>query len=364
MSKVKALAYLSKIEPYLPGDFSVDGVSEIIKLSSNESPLGASPRAIAALTLIKDVLKTYPDSSASLLRTAIGKKYRLDPERIVCESGSEQIINLLARAYAQSGDEILYSQYGFIAYKIATLSVGATPVAAPETGHTTSVDNILSLVSDRTRIVFLANPNNPTGTRITYREIKRLRAGLRDNILLVLDAAYAEYCDDDEYQDGCALVDSPDANVVVLHTFSKIYALAGLRLGWCYAPAEIVAVLHNLRGVFSVSSAAQVAGIAALDDKDHIAESVAHNNKAKAFLTSALFGAGLKVLPSSTNFICVQFDSPEAAAAADLLLRQNGLIPRTLVEYGLSDCIRITIGLTQHCERVARLLTGTKETVV
>jgi histidinol-phosphate aminotransferase len=359
MSKVKALAYLNKIEPYLPGDFSVEGVSEIVKLSSNESPLGASPNAVTALDMVGHDLKTYPDSSASLLRNAIGKKYGLNPERIVCESGSEQIINLLARGYAQSGDEILYSQYGFIAYKIAALSVGATPVAAPETHHTTSVDNLLSLVTERTRIVFLANPNNPTGTLIKFSEIERLRSKLPDDVLLVLDAAYAEYSIDTEYQDGCNLVDTPEANVVVLHTFSKIYALAGLRLGWCYAPAEIVEVLHNLRGVFSVSSAAQAAGIAALEDEQHITRSIKHNTEARAFLGDALSRAGLKVLPSSANFICVQFDSAESATAADLLLRQNGLIPRTLKEYGLSDCIRITIGLMEHCEKVARLLTNT-----
>jgi len=364
MSKVKALAYLNKIEPYLPGDFTVDGVSEIVKLSSNESPLGASPNAVAAMDLIKGDLKTYPDSSASQLRVTIGEKYKLDPERIVCESGSEQIINLLARGYAQSDDEILYSQYGFIAYKIAALSVGATPVAAPEVNHTTCVDNLLSLITKRTRVVFLANPNNPTGTRIPYTEVERFRAELRDDILLVLDAAYAEYSDDEEYQDGCVLVDSPEANVVVLHTFSKIYALAGLRLGWCYAPSEIVEVLHNLRGVFTVSSAAQAAGIAALEDRQHIARSVNHNSKARAFLSNALSDADLKVLPSSANFICVQFDSPESAATADLLLRQNGLIPRTLNEYGLSDCIRITIGLMKHCERVAELLSKAKETAL
>lgn len=356
MSKVRALPYLSKIEPYLPGDFAVEGVTEIIKLSSNESPIGASEAAVKALAQVKNDLQTYPDSSAAELRQAIGDKYQLDPEKIVCESGSEQIINLLARAYAQPGDEILYSQYGFIAYKIAALSVGATPVAAAEENHSTCVDNLLALVSERTKLVFIANPNNPTGTRISYSEITRFREALREDILLVLDGAYAEYVEEEEYRDGCALVDTPAANVVVLHTFSKMYALAGLRIGWCYAPPEIVDVLHNLRGVFTVSSAAQVAGIAALKDQAHIERSIAHNIKARAFLSTALKAAGLNVLPSSTNFLCIQFASPKTAAAADLLLRQNGLIPRTLKEYGLPDCLRITLGLMQHCERVASLL--------
>lgn len=168
MSKVKALPYLSKIEPYLPGDFAVEGVTEIIKLSSNESPIGASEAAVKALAQVENDLQTYPDSSAAELRQAIGDKYQLDPEKIVCESGSEQIINLLARAYAQPGDEILYSQYGFIAYKIAALSVGATPVAAAEENHTTCIENLLALVSERTKLVFIANPNNPTRPEHTF----------------------------------------------------------------------------------------------------------------------------------------------------------------------------------------------------
>ena len=356
MSKVKALAWLANIEPYLPGDFAIEGVSEIIKLSSNENPLGPSQKAMDVLESIRSNLQTYPDSFATPLTQAIGQKYSLDPQRIVCEAGSEQIINLLARGYAQPGDEILYSQYGFIAYKIAALSVGASPVAAPEINYTTNVDELLKCVTVRTRILFLANPNNPTGTCIPYSEVQRLRDNLREDILLVLDGAYAEYCHDGEYQDGCSLVDTEAGNVVVLHTFSKIYALAGLRIGWAYAPPAITEVLHNLRGVFTVSSAAQVCGVAALADIAHLESSIAHNDQARAYLLEELAALGLTVFPSATNFVCVQFAHAEAAKAADLLLRQKGYIPRTLDEYGLNDCLRITVGLSRHCEKVIEIL--------
>jgi len=356
MSKVRAQAYLQDVEPYLPGDFAVEGVTEIIKLSSNESLLGASSAVTAALSTMKGDTHTYPDSFSTEVREAIGRTYGLDPQRVVCESGSEPLINLLARAYAGSGDEILYSQYGFIAYKLAAEAVGATPVSAPEVGHTTDVDALLTSVSDRTRIVFLANPNNPTGTRIPFSEVRRLREGLPESVLLVLDAAYAEFNQDDTYYDGSELVDDDPGNVVVLHTFSKIYGLAALRLGWAYCPAEVRDVLNQLRGVFTVSTAAQVAGVAALEDSKHTDTVVEHTSRWRAWLTEELSTLGLNVLPSYANFVCVEFAGAEAAEAADLALRQRGLIPRTLKEYGLADCLRITIGLEVHCRAVVDVL--------
>lgn len=359
MSKVKPLSYLARIETYVPGDFVVDGVEEIVKLSSNESPLGPSPRAIEALAGIQSSLQIYPDSFATELRETIAEKYSLDSKQIVCEAGSEPIINLLARAYAQIGDEILFSQYGFIAYKIAALSMGATPVAAPEFDYTATVDSLLNCVSERTRILFLANPNNPTGTRLPFTEIERLRDSLPAHILLVLDAAYAEYCHDDDYRDGSSLVNTAAGNVVVLHTFSKIYGLAALRVGWACAPPAIVEVLNNLRGVFTVSNAAQVCAVAALHDQAHLLKSRAHNDATRASLSAQLAALGFNVLPSAANFVCVQFADSAAAEAADLLLRQNGLIPRTLHEYDMPDCLRISVGLTRHCDKVVELLAST-----
>ena len=356
MSKVRAHAYLQDVEPYLPGDFAVEGVTEIIKLSSNESLLGASPAVEAALSTMKSDTHIYPDSFSTEVREAIGRTYGLDPHRIVCESGSEPLINLLARAYSGPGDEILYSQYGFIAYKLAAEACGAIPVSAPEVEHTTDVDALLASVSDRTRIVFLANPNNPTGTRIPFSEVRRLREGLPESVLLILDAAYAEFNEDDTYHDGSELVDDDPGNVVVLHTFSKIYGLAALRLGWAYGPLGVCDVMNQLRGVFTVSSAAQVAGVAALEDRKYTNTVVEHTSRWRAWLTEALSTLGLNVLPSYGNFVCVEFASAQAAEAADLALRQRGLIPRTLREYGLADCLRITIGLEVHCRAVVDVL--------
>ena len=356
MSKIKAHAYLESVEPYLPGDFAVEGVSEVIKLSSNESLMGASPAVAAALSGIEGKLHTYPDSFSSDVREAIGHRYGLDPQRIVCEAGSEPLINLLAKAYAGPGDEILYSQYGFIAYKLAAEAIGATPVAATEANHTTDVDALVAKVGARTQIVFLANPNNPTGTHIPFSDVKRLREALPEHILLVLDAAYAEFNEGDTYRDGSELVNDDPGNVVVLHTFSKIYALAALRLGWAYAPLGISNILNQLRGVFTVSSAAQLAGVAALADTNHTDKVIEHTSKWRSWLTDALSNLGLKVLPSYANFVCVQFPSMQAAEAADLALRRRGLIPRTLKEYDLPDCLRITIGFEKHCRTVVEIL--------
>ncbi|HED12480.1 MAG TPA: histidinol-phosphate transaminase, partial [Gammaproteobacteria bacterium] len=359
MSKVKAHDYLQQLEPYLPGDFAVKGVTQIVKLSSNESLLGASPQVREALGMVYGQLQTYPDSQSTTLRKVIGQHYGLDPQRLVCESGSEQLINLLARAYAGPGDEVLYSQYGFIAYKLAAQSVGAIPVAAAEHNYNTDVDALLAKVSTKTRLLYLANPNNPTATSLPLAEIKRLRQNLPESVLLVLDAAYAEFNDpDNNYSDGSTLVNDDPGNVVVLHTFSKIYGLAALRLGWAYAPQDVCRVLNQLRGVFTVSTAAQVAGITALQDRAFTQSVADHTRQQRDWLRTALSKMDLQVLPSATNFLCVQFADSKAAQAADLALRQQGLIPRTLVEYDLGHCLRITIGLQQHNRRVAEILGG------
>jgi len=357
MSQVKAHDYLQQLEPYLPGDFAIKGVSEIVKLSSNESPLGPSPRVGEALGPVSEQLQTYPDSHSTALREVIGQYYGLDPQQLVCESGSEQLINLLARAYAGPGDEVLYSQYGFIAYKLAAQSVGATPVAAGERNYCTDIEALLNKVTAKTRILYLANPNNPTGSCLPITEIQRLRKALPASVLLVLDAAYAEFNDqDNNYDDGSSLVNNDQGNVVVLHTFSKIYGLAALRLGWAYAPHHICHILNQLRGVFTVSTTAQVAGIAALHDHKYTRAVAEYITEQRQWLSTTLSATGVNVLPSATNFLCVRFANKKVATAADLALRQQGLIPRTLHEYGLGHCLRITIGLKHHNLRVAEIL--------
>ena len=247
------------IKPYVPGKSGDDDGRPVIKLSSNESALGPSPRAVEAAKRAAETMVRYPDGAATVLREAIGRRWGLDPARIVCGCGSDELLEMLLRAYAGPGDEVLYSQYGFAVYPIATMAAGATPVTAPERDYRTDVDAMLAAVTERTRVVFLANPNNPTGSYIPAAEMQRLRAGLPDHVLLVVDSAYAEFVDRDDYSAGAELVDAGD-NTVMTRTFSKIYALAGLRIGWLYGPPAIVDVLNRIRAPFNVCSVAHGRG--------------------------------------------------------------------------------------------------------
>src|SRR5258707_10987409 len=264
------------IDAYVPGKSSAPGVAKIFKLSSNETPLGPSPRAIAAYKAAADHLEDYPDGSASELRGAIGHAFGLDPERIVCGAGSDDLLHLLAQAYLSDGDEAIHTVHGFLIYPIATLGTGARPVAVAESDYTANVDAILAAVTKQTKIVFLANPNNPTGTCLSFDEVKRLHRGLPPHVLLVLDAAYAEYVQRNDYESGIELVATSE-NVVMCRTFSKIHGLASLRLGWAYCPAGVADALNRIRGPFNISGAAISAGVAALEDRAHVERSVAHN---------------------------------------------------------------------------------------
>ena len=273
-----------KIKPYVPGKSHAPGVAKVHKLSSNESPLGPSPQAIAAYRALAEHLEDYPDGAATALREAIGRAYGLDPDRIVCGAGSDDLLNLLARAYLADGDEAIHTTHGFLVYPIATLGAGATPVVAAEKNHTADVDAILSCVTGRTKIVFLANPNNPTGTFIPFDEVRRLHRALPPHVLFVIDAAYAEYVRRNEYEAGIELVATSD-NVVMCRTFSKIHGLAALRLGWMYGPTHVVDAVHRIRGPFNVNAAAIAAGIAAIADAPHVERARAHNERWLAWLT-------------------------------------------------------------------------------
>src|ERR1700681_2303518 len=266
------------IQPYVPGKSSAPGVVRIHKLSSNETPLGPSPKAIAAYKSVASHLQDYPDGAATKLREAIGRAFGLDPGRIVCGAGSDDLLNLLARAYLADGDEAIHTAHGFLVYPIATLGTGAKPVVAAETNYTADVNAILAAVTERTRVVFLANPNNPTGTYLPFDEIKRLHRGLPPPVLLVLDAAYAEYVRRNDYESGIELVATTD-NVVMCRTFSKIHGLAALRLGWMYGPAHLVDAVNRIRGPFNVNQPAIAAGIAAIEDVAHVERSVEHNTR-------------------------------------------------------------------------------------
>ena len=336
------------IEAYVPGKSTAPPGVKLFKLSSNETPLGASPHAIAAYRAVGDRLELYPDGSATRLRAAIGQRYGLDPDRIVCGSGSDEILSLLTNAYVGPGDEGIFTQHGFLVYKIAVLAAGGVPVVAPETALTADVDAILALVTSRTKIVYVANPNNPTGTFLPYDAVKRLHAGLRPDILLVLDAAYAEYVTRNDYASGLELVATSE-NVVMTRTFSKIYGLANIRLGWCYAPAPVCDALNRIRGPFNVNGAAIEAGIAALEDKAHVEKAVAHNDFWLPRLTDEFEKLGIGVTPSVGNFLLLHCpgQAGHSARAADAFLSARGLILRAVAAYGLPDHLRLTIGSEQ-----------------
>lgn len=334
-----------EIEAYVPGGSSVPGGIEPVKLSSNENPLGPSSAAIEAFKAAADSLERYPDGSAAGLRQAIARAHGLNPDRIVCGAGSDELLNLLAHAYLEPGDETIFTEHGFLVYRIVTLGCGATPVVAPEKNLRTDVDAILARVTPKTKIVFVANPNNPTGTYIPFDEVRRLRQGLPDHVLLVLDAAYSEYVRRNDYEAGIELV-ATTGNTVMTRTFSKIHGLAALRLGWAYCPAAIADALNRIRGPFNVSAPAIAAGIAALDDRSHVEKSVAHNETWLPWLTAELEKLGLTVTPSVANFVLVHFpkESGRDADAANAFLQSRGIIVRKMGAYGLPGALRVTIG--------------------
>ena len=338
------------IDPYRPGKSGSTSASRIYKLSSNETPLGASPRAQAAFQKVAERLALYPDGGAAALREAIGARYGLDPARIVCGAGSDELISFLAHAFVGPGDEGISTRHGFSIYRIVILAAGGTPVVADETNLTADVDAILAKVTEKTKIIFLANPNNPTGTYLPFCEIKRLAAALPPHIVLVLDAAYAEYVTRNDYSPGFELALTSE-NVVMTRTFSKIYGLAGLRLGWCYAPAAICDALNRIRGPFNISTGAMEAGIAALQDIEHIDTSIAHNETWLAWLTQEITRLGIEVTPSVGNFLLMHFKDPAEARAADAFLTQRGLILRAVDVYELPQCLRLSVG-TEEANRL------------
>ncbi len=334
-----------EIDPYVPGESRLAAGIKPIKLSSNETPLGPSPRAIAAFREVAGQLERYPDGSATMLRVAIAARYGLNATRIVCGAGSDEILTLLAHAYLGPGDEAIFTEHGFLLYRIIVLSNGATPVVAPETNLRTDIGVILARVTERTKVVFLANPNNPTGTYVSIDEVRSLRAQLPSSVLLVLDAAYAEYVRRNDYEAGIELV-ATTQNTVMTRTFSKIHGLAGLRLGWAYCPEAVADVLNRIRGPFNVSIPAMAAGAAAIADKVHEDASAEHNERWLPWLVSEVEKLGLKVTPSVANFILVHFrkNGANGAEAADKFLKARGIIVRKVGAYGLPDCLRVTIG--------------------
>lgn len=345
------------INAYVPGGHLVEGHENPIVLSANETPLGASPAAVAAYRSLDGNLSRYPDGSSKALRDAIASAYGLNADRIICGTGSDEILNLIAQTYLGPGDEAIHTEHGFLVYEIATLSAGATPVVAPEANLTADVDQILAAVTERTKVVFLANPNNPTGTYIPFDEVRRLRDGLPNHVLLVLDAAYSEYVRRNDYESGMELVATTD-NTVMTRTFSKIHGLAALRIGWGYCPPAIADALNRTRGPFNVSAAAIAAGAAAIADKAHIEKSVAHNEEWLTWTASEIRNLGLEITESVGNFLLVHFpeDGAHTAQKADAFLNSRGIILRSTAGYGLGDALRMTIGTADENRAVVAAL--------
>ncbi len=345
-----------KIASYVPGSSHAAKGVEPVKLSANESPLGASPKAIEAYKAAAGKLAIYPDGSSKDLRAALGEVHGLDPERLVVGAGSDELLHLLAQIYLGDGDEAVVHEHGFLVYPIVTRGAGATPVFAPARDYGADVDAILAAVTERTRIVFLDNPNNPTGTYLGAGDLKRLHAGLRPDILLVVDSAYAEYVTAADYTTGADLV-AENENVVMVRTFSKM-GLAAIRLGWMYGPAHVVDAMNRLRGPFNVSVPAQAAGAAAVRDTEFTNELAAHNAEWRDWLTRALTSNRLRVLPSQANFILVLFPQEDGltASAANAYLLEKGLVIREMTSYGLPQALRISIGTEKAMKAVAREL--------
>ncbi len=338
------------IAPYEGGKAKAAGQAGAIKLSANENPFGPSDRARDAFQRSVHSLHRYPVTDHADLRQAIADVHRLDPARIVCGVGSDEIITFLCQAYAGLRDEVVFTEHGFLMYRINTLAVGATPVAVPERERTTDVDAILSACGTRTRLVFLANPNNPTGTMIPLSELTRLADSLPKRAMLVIDGAYAEYVEG--YDGGAALVDTR-TNVVMTRTFSKIYGLGGLRIGWGYGPAPVIDALNRIRGPFNLSTSQLDAAEAAVRDQDHVVRCRAENARMRGWLAQALAELGVPSDTSSANFILARFASPEEAQACDDFLQGQGLLVRRVAGYALPHCLRITVGDEASCRRVA-----------
>jgi len=342
-ARPRPLEGVFSIDPYVPGKSSAPGVAKIFKLSSNETPLGPSPHAKEGFRAFADRLEAYPDGRATALRAAIAEHFALDPARIVCGAGSDEIIHLLAAAYLGPDDEGVFTLHGFLVYKIAILAAGGVPVVAEEKNLTANVDAILAKVGPKTKMVFIANPNNPTGTYLPIVEVKRLATSLPAHVILVLDAAYAEYVTSSDYSAGIELVSARE-NVVMTRTFSKIHGLAGIRLGWCYAPLAICDAINRIRTPFNTNGAAIAAGIASLEDRDHIEKAMAHNTTWLDWLTHEIGALGIKITPSVGNFLLLHFRDEAEANAADHFLTSRGLILRAVGAYGLPHCLRLTVG--------------------
>ncbi|SIO45757.1 histidinol phosphate aminotransferase apoenzyme [Rhodovulum sp. ES.010] len=353
MNRITPQPGILEIAPYVGGQSRIAGRDDVVKLSSNENPFGPSERAKAAFARTAGSLHRYPSTDHAELRAAIGEVHGLDPARVICGVGSDEIITFLCQAYAGPGSEVIYTAHGFSMYRISALAAGATPVEVPERDRTVDVDAILAACTEATRLVFIANPANPTGTMIPAEDTARLADGVPDGALVVLDGAYAEFVDG--FDGGKALVEARE-NVVMTRTFSKIHGLGGLRIGWGYGPDEVIAVLNRVRGPFNLSTTQLDTAEAALRDTDYTDRCRAENARLRAWMVEALNGIGVPTDASFANFVLPRFADPDEAAACDAFLKSQGLIVRQVAGYQLPNCLRITVGDEPACRRVVHAI--------
>lgn len=338
---------------YHGGEGTLPGHNRVLKLSSNENPFGASAAAVAAYRQAAESLHIYPDTGHCALRAAIARVHGLPADRIICGAGSDEILTFLCQTYAGPGLEVIHTEHGFGMYRIGALAAGATPVEVAERDRHTDVDAILAACTERTALVFIANPNNPTGTMIPESEVARLADGLPPQALLVLDGAYAEFV---EGFDGHARLVAERDNLVMTRTFSKIHGLGGLRIGWGFGPAHVIEALNRVRGPFNLSTAALAAAEAAVLDEDYVAFCRAENTRNRARLAAALAAVGVPSDPSEANFILARFRDRDEAEAADRALRDRGIIVRRMAGYKLPAALRITVGDAAACAAVAETI--------
>jgi histidinol-phosphate aminotransferase len=360
MTQLTPKPWIDAIAPYVPGRSTTDSGVKAAKLSSNENPLGTSQQARDAFAAAAMTLDRYPDAGATALREAIGAHYGIEPDRVIHGTGSDEVLHLAAGAFAGIGDEILYVRYGFSVYPIAARRVGATPVEAPDADYATDVDALLAAVTPKTRVVYVANPNNPTGTYTSKAEIARLHAGLPKDCLLVVDQAYTEYLDPAD-DDGALELARTEPNVLVTRTFSKIFGLAAERIGWAYGPAAVIGAMHKIRAPFNVSTAGQQAAIAGLAAKDFVEASRQHNQTWRAWFVeeiAKLSNSGLRAVPSKANFVLILFEGEVTAEEAYTGLMEAGFIVRWLPGQGLRHGLRITIGTEDQMKGLMIALRG------
>ncbi|MHA6266158.1 histidinol-phosphate transaminase [uncultured Aliiroseovarius sp.] len=353
MAKIIPQPGIMQITPYVGGASTVDGIANVIKLSSNENPFGPSPHAVEAFQRAGHELHRYPNTDHGALRQAIGDFHGLDPDRIICGVGSDEVITFLCQAYSGPGTEVIHTEHGFSMYRISALAAGATPVMVPERERMVDVDEILKGVTDKTSLVFVTNPGNPTATMVSHGELARLARELPDHVLLVLDAAYAEYVDG---FDGEASLVSKYENVFMTRTFSKMYGLGGLRIGWGYGASDVIDVLNRVRGPFNLSMPQLAAAEAALRDRDHATRCLRENTRLRSWLAETLAEFGVPSDTSCTNFILARFASEDEASTCNTYLQEQGIIVRKVGGYGLPNCLRITVGDEASCRRVAHMI--------